>query len=333
MKTFKNKKLSCANLLFDAYSFTMAGTSWTDVFECFPEDAREDLDIRIDDNVNFYGYTRAVYVTKSGRHQVAKFLYGATGELFVEVKGDLTDPFVRNLRARYKHQVTRMDICLDTRRPGAFMALLEYCLHVKKMNPRTRSERRGDWDDHPEDGRTFYLGSRSSLCQVCLYEKGKTRPYRGAGLEDWVRLEWRFRPETKAQKVLASMMEPHEMLMLSTMSRRLAELVLADFDASQKVDVPRLKSSPEKAFDYMMGQYSKTMWKMADRMGGVGKLLAEIGIRLTGQPWSVQLLDDHVDDQPPFSNKGGQDLFDLDAALHHIYGQNHSWNDEEESVK
>jgi hypothetical protein len=306
MRARTRKLLTCTNLRFDTYCATTT-SNWSQLYGCFPEDARDDLEVRMGSDVGFHGYTQAVYVVNSRGHQIGRVLFGGRADVFVEVKGDLADPFARNLRERYTHQVTRADICIDTRIPGAFKALLEYCLLVKKMNPRTRSERRGDWDDHPEDGRTFYLGSRSSVCQVCLYEKGKTRPYRGLELEDWVRLEWRFRPDTKEQKRLAATLEPHEMFILSTMGRRLAEHVLSDFDPSFKPEVPRPKTSPEKAFDYMMGQYAKTMWKVSERLGGVDLLLAEIGLRLTGRPWLAVDCSSAECDEPPISNKGGQD--------------------------
>lgn len=312
MRTAKKRKpLACANLRFDAYCATTYA-HWSDIYGCFPEDARENLHIRMSRDVSFHGYANAVYVEDPRGHQIARILFGGRADVFVEVKGELADSFARNLRERHQHQVSRADVCIDTRMPGAFRALLEYCLRVKKMNPRTRSERRGGWDDHPEDGRTFYLGSKSSVCQVCLYEKGKTRAYRGAGLEDWVRLEWRFRPETKEQKLLAASLEPHEMFTMSTMARRLAESVLTDYDGTFRPEIPAKKSAPEKAFDYMMGQYSKTMWKMSERLGGVDLLLAEIGLRLTGRPWQAFDCSPPDEEAPAYSNKGGQDRLKFD---------------------
>lgn len=316
----KTIPLACENLRFDAYAATTTKASWWQLLQCFPE--HEELQTR-SETVNIFRYTRAVYMYNTRGKQVGRILFSPDDpEVFIEVKGELADPLARTLRQRYQHQVSRADICIDTRQPGAFRKLLNQCRRVKKMNGRVRSECRGDWDDHPEDGRTFYLGSKSSLCQVCLYEKGKTRPYRGMGLEDWVRIEWRFRPETKEQKLLAASLEPHEMFMLSTMGRRLAELVLVDYDGTQKFELPRLKSSAEAAFDAMLGQYSKTMWKMAGKMGGVENVLAEIGLRLTGQPWRAIPMVDVDSEDPPFSNMEGQD----DHVFDQFHDQNPSWN-------
>lgn len=309
--------LACKNLRFDAYVGTTKA-SWSQVLQCFP--AEEELQTR-SEAVSFFQYTRAVYIYNVRGKQVARILFSLDDtEVFFEVKGELAEPFARTLRQRYQHQVTRADVCIDTRQPGAFRKLLNKCRRVKKMNARMRSECRGDWEDHPEDGRTFYLGSKSSLCQVCLYEKGKTRPYRGLGLEDWVRIEWRFRPETKDQKVLAASLEPHELFALSTMGRRLAELVLEDYDGSHQVLLPRTKSSPEIAFDSMMGQYSKTMWRRAEKLGGVDLLLADIGMRLTRHPWRAIPMTDADPEDPRFSNMEGQERtgfgqFDAESSM------------------
>jgi hypothetical protein len=311
MKSRKLHAFAAKNLRFDAYCGTTTSATPEEVLTCFPLHS-EALTVRTEHATSF-SYSFAMYVETASGKRVGTILYGGTArEVFFEVKGDIAHVVASFIRLRFNHQVSRADVCIDTRMPGAFRALVAYCVSVKKLNARLRSERRGDWDDHPEDGRTYYLGSASSLCQICVYEKGKSRAFRGMDLEDWVRMEWRIRPETKAQKVLASKLEPHELVALSPMGRRVAELVLRDFDPTIKIDVPRVKSTCERAFESMITQYSKTMLKMAGKLGSVDQVLAEIGFKLTGKPWvAVPLLADDAED-PHYSDKGGQDFVDFD---------------------
>ena len=106
----------------------------------------------------------------------------------IEVKGERTPEVVERLRSRFPHRVTRMDSCADFDAPGAFQRLYRDCLAVKRMH-RLKGRKDGDWDDFPEEGRTFYVGSPQSVAMVRLYEKGRQPEYRHLGRDDWARLE------------------------------------------------------------------------------------------------------------------------------------------------
>jgi hypothetical protein len=291
----KNLPLSTMYLRFDTYRASVWDTSPYELMSVFPV---QEYDLYVGEGfANFQSYTNGIFITDNAGTQVGRILWGPTlASVFIEAKGLITDEVVIRLRERFDHQVTRADIRLDWFEPGKFKPLLKCLMAVKKTNPQIRSQMFGDWNDHPEDGRSFYLGSAKSMCQVVLYEKGKQRENRYLGMEDWVRLEWRVRPETKHQKVLLAGLDPHEIICMSPMGRKIAELVLSDYDPSFIPDLPKKpKSSLRKSFEHMLAQYTPTMRQLAVKEGSsIEQVLAEIGLTLTGKPWVTQEIDVEV---------------------------------------
>jgi DNA relaxase NicK len=111
-----------------------------------------------------------------------------------ESKGFLTERWVEFVRLRWpgKHYLTRLDICMDLDQEGAFQMCLDAALDVMRKFDLTE-DMRGDWIKG-EKGRTYYLGSRTSVAYLRIYEKGKKddqeRP-------DWVRVELEIKPPAK----------------------------------------------------------------------------------------------------------------------------------------
>jgi DNA relaxase NicK len=187
--------------------------------------------------------------------------------VMIEVKGERTPQVVEQLRAEVEqHRCTRVDSCLDVDRPGAFEALLGPVRQVKQEHG-LYGERRGDWDDFPELGRTEYLGANSSAVRARLYEKGKQPEYRHCDRPDWARLEIQVRP-AKDAKAEYSKLSALEVWGASKWTRQLAAMVLAEqLDAYPAGTVRRL-SSRDQAMAWMVKQYGPHLVSLAADLGG-----------------------------------------------------------------
>ena len=161
--------------------------------------------------VTGYGYhgfqDRTALVDESG-DAVAAVLWGGdrvAGRVLFEVKGERTPDYVATLREKVSaHRCTRVDACADFDQEGIFEAIVRQMEEVKGAF-RLYGERRGDWDDHPDLGRTLYLGAPSSAVRARCYEKGKQPEYRFLNKPEWVRLEVQVRPLKDGREVYATL--------------------------------------------------------------------------------------------------------------------------------
>lgn len=100
--------------------------------------------------------------------------------------------------------VARADVAYDTT-TIPFDKLIDFGRWFsRKKNLKTSVV--GDWD-RAQDGRTYYIGSRSSVAYLRIYEKGiqtKTDP-------NWIRVEFEFKPHKDFRKRAASL-SPEEMM-------------------------------------------------------------------------------------------------------------------------
>lgn len=211
---------------------------------------------------------RAVVVDDCGDQAGYVQWGGKQGDrVMIEVKGARTPQIVARLRNEVEsHRCTRVDSCLDVDRPGAFEALLGPVRQVKQDH-KLYGERRGDWDDFPELGRTEYLGAPTSAVRARLYEKGKQPEYRDAGRLDWARLEIQVRPAKDAKDDFAKL-SAVEVWGASKWTRHLAALVLAEqLDAHPAGTVRRL-SARDQALGWMVKQYGPHLVGLAQDLGG-----------------------------------------------------------------
>lgn len=196
----------------------------------------------------------------------------------LEVKGSLTPVVVERLReAIPDHRVTRVDSAHDVDKPGAWDELLGICLDVKREF-RLKGDKRGDWDDFPEDGRTLYLGAPSSPIKARLYEKGKQPEYRQAGKPDWTRLELQISPQKDAREVY-SKLSATEVWGASKYTRALAARVLESELAAYPPGTVRRDSQRDRAIRFMCEQYGAHLMSLKDDLGSwdcLGLTLAEI---------------------------------------------------------
>jgi DNA relaxase NicK len=208
---------------------------------------------------------------------VGQVLWGGAhgNRVMLEVKGERTPEVVERLRSRFSHRATRLDACADFDEPGAFDRLLRSCMAVKQRH-RLKGERRGDWQDFPEQGRTQYLGSVASHCRLRVYEKGKQSEYRHVARPDWVRLEVQLRPTGDAREQF-SKLTALEVWGATAWSRALAKEILAQHvDPHRAGTVYRLTSLDEKLM-WMCRQYGTRLACLKEDLGSWECVGATIG--------------------------------------------------------
>lgn len=187
--------------------------------------------------------------------------------IMVEVKGERTPRTVEAFRQLAPdHRCTRVDSCADWDDQGAFERLLGPVLRAKKEH-RLYGEQRGDWEDHPELGRTYKLGAASSPVQARLYEKGKQPEYRHLGRDGWTRLEVQVRPQKDAKTEYATI-SASDVWGANKWTRQLAaELLLQHVDPHPPGTVRKL-TDRDRALRFMVKQYGPTLAAEAFDLGG-----------------------------------------------------------------
>lgn len=181
------------------------------------------------------------------------------------------------LRENYPshHAPSRMDVCEDLLGPGLFDAIFEFGRDLaQRSSPRIQINRQGDWDDL-ERGRTVEFGSRESVSQLVVYEKGLQLIGKGIDApRDHVRIEHRIRPDKALKRRLPAMDLP------STWGLRdlpRAVLEMASGLAVDRFHVPELPTSEETrraAFSQQWGAHC-LRWYDADPAGFIAWLRDE----------------------------------------------------------
>jgi hypothetical protein len=203
---------------------------------------------------------------------------GAQGERsMLEVKGERSPEVVERLRSRFKHRCTRMDSCADFDAPGSFERLLGVCLKVKRAH-RLKGEKQGDWDDFPEQGRTLYVGARSSVTRLRLYEKGRQAEYLHLERPEWVRAEVQVRPVKEAKETFATI-SAMEAWGASAWTRDLAGEILAGHVEPHPAGTIYKLTELDRALSWMCRQYGAHLVSLREDLGdweSVGLTLSEI---------------------------------------------------------
>jgi DNA relaxase NicK len=150
-------------------------------------------------------------------------------------------------------------------------------MRVKRAH-RLKGERQGDWEDFPEQGRTQYLGARSSVVRGRLYEKGLQPEYVHLGRSDWVRMELQVRPAKDAKTIYAGV-SPLDAWGASTWAKDLAAEILADHVSPHPAGYTWRKTDLERRLDWICKQAGPTLLELHGHLGSwecVGLTLGEM---------------------------------------------------------
>lgn len=214
----------------------------------------------------FWGHS---YQVKREGHLVGSVQWGGQndGMAMLEVKGEHTPRVVEALRASLPHRCTRVDSCNDYDEPGAFDRLLAVHQRVKARYG-LKGSKFGDWEDFPEDGRTYMLGAPTSPVRNRMYEKGKQPENRHLQRWNWVRDEVQVRPKGDAREVFSqSWVTPAQVWGASPFTRDLAAELLLEEVQPLKAGTVYRESQRDRALRHMCQQYG----------GHLSALLAELG--------------------------------------------------------
>lgn len=265
---------------FDAYTATTEALTPSDVLPWFLGSAGD----TVHQGKGFHTFAERVCVRDESGYEVAAVAFGGRQgqRIMIEVKGERTARVVELLRGAAPHRCTRVDACADFDAPRAFEKLLRHVRAVKKGH-RLWGDRRGDWEDHPEKGRTQYLGATSSPVRLRLYEKGLQPEYLHLGKPNWARMELQVRPVKDAREVFSGL-SAGEVWGASRWSRDLAALALSEHvDPHPAGTVYRLTDRDNK-LRWMLRQYGVPLMSLADDCGG----WAEAGLTLREMLGEVQ---------------------------------------------
>lgn len=249
---------------FDAYTATSSAVEPEDFLSLLLFDSG--CDFEKGRGQRFWAHS---YTVKREGHQVGSVQWGGQndGLTMLEVKGEHTPTVVEALRATFPHKCTRVDSAVDFDEPGAFERLLAVHTRVKQQF-KIKGSKFGDWEDYPEDGRTYMLGAATSPVRARMYEKGKQPEYRHLQRPNWVRDEIQVRPKGDARELFSrSFVTPEQVWGASPFTRAIAAEILLDYvDPHPAGTVYRL-SQRDRALVHMCTQYG----------GHLAGLLAELG--------------------------------------------------------
>lgn len=175
------------------------------------------------------------------------------GHVLIEAKGYESPDVERRIRTSFpQYRITRADISEDYNEPGAFDQLSSCVLGIADQFG-LKVNYVGDWH-RGVDGRTIYIGSRSSTQQVCLYEKGKQLKLD----PDWVRLELRVRPKGDKGFLLSGLL-PSQFYGVAKWCRALGAALSISGLVPVSIGTAYRQSDLDRALDHMVKQYARPL--------------------------------------------------------------------------
>lgn len=211
-------------------------------------------------------YSDAVSVVRGG-NQVALVMWGGVNEganvCFTGPSAPIGREFIREHWPA--HRVSRVDSCEDYCEDGAWDVLESLCETIADTHD-VKLRHNGDFYRR-EDGRTLYLGGKTSPVQVRCYEKG--RQMRSLGVETadlrWVRAEVQIRPPSRVKGVIGQLSE-RELWGCAKFSSEFMRLL----DSKEVKATPMNEYRPsddERAYKAMLRQYGPLLRRLAETQG------------------------------------------------------------------
>lgn len=217
------------------------------------------------------GYTHGENLVDQLGEVVLTLFYGGASQgsnVFAFSSGDKAARFVSVLRSIYPdHDLVRADVAIDYDEAGAWSSLYGHGVAVSRaVSVSNRYIGPACSENATETilGRSLYIGSRSSVSMIRVYEKGKkddkTRP-------NWVRAEFEFKPKNNRSKF--SDMTPLEILNSTKLGRNFfAVLVNMVKTTPIKCGTIRVKSDHEQSLEHLKKQYRNVLLAELQRCGG-----------------------------------------------------------------
>jgi len=215
------------------------------------------------------GYERAFSMVK-GSDLLCKVQFGgvATGSrVWACGTGDRAPAFAKAVRESFpEHRVLRLDVALDYDEEGAWDSLSALAIHTADVHG-LKVRHIGDYH-RCEDGRSLYIGSRSSAACQRLYEKGKQQ-----GLDaspTWVRQELELKPQTDIARLAYSTATPEECYQATKWTRYVWETLFGPTLAVRPAPAGSIRklSDDDRALAFMFRQYGGVLRRKLEALGG-----------------------------------------------------------------
>lgn len=231
-----------------------------------------------------HGFTHGDKLVDQAGETIASLWYGGSRQgtnVYVFASGSAAVPFSELVRSAYPdHELVRADVAIDYDESGAYLSLFDHGIKTcRSVSLKDRfigpagSERLLDCSE----GRSIYLGSRSSVSMIRIYEKGKkddkTRP-------DWVRAEFEFKPKNRIARLHYAKASIQEIASATKLGRAFfPALGVAVQAAALSPGTVRVKTDHDRAMEHLLKQYGKTLLREFERHNGdyesFGRLLAQ----------------------------------------------------------
>ena len=226
-----------------------------------------------------YGYKEAFDLVR-GDHRIVSLMWGlhSSPDPHIQFTGSDAKEGASLCRKLWpNHRVSRVDSAMDWYSTGAWDELSSLALEIAHKH-NLKVQHVGDFL-RGENGRTLYIGSKSSPVFVCLYEKGKQPGMELLGEPHWVRLEVRVRPKSSAKAQCATITPP-EVFGCALWTKELYQRLTGSSIARHQVGTQYEPTDDDRAFAALVKQYGPLVVRLCGAMGAKAfakKLLDGVG--------------------------------------------------------
>lgn len=212
------------------------------------------------------GYERAHQIVR-GDEVLATVMYGGTSvgtRVWTSATGDNAQAFSEAVREHFPvHSMLRGDVAIDYCEEGAWDVLAKHSIATADLHG-LKVEHRGDYH-RAKQGRTLYVGSRTSAAYMRTYEKGKqlgTDP-------NHVRVELEVKPQSASARLAYASATPSQMLMATKWTQYYYSVIerISDIRPAPAGNI-RKKSNDERAIEFMVKQYRNVLLRLMEQEGG-----------------------------------------------------------------
>ena len=225
-----------------------------------------------------HGYLRGAAISK-GDETLCEITWGGNPGVHLKASGASSPQLWKVINAlKLEHSCewspSRVDAAVDWIEAGLFDRLAGPAMQFADARGIV-IDQQGDW--HRGKGRSLYLGAKTSVVRLNLYEKGYQL---GGGADpNWVRWEVRVRPKGHARLEVGTW-APHDALGASTWLVDLQrELGLGERFAHSVGTVWR-PSDTDRARRALIRQYARVMHQWFEEVGTWEQLGVELGTRV-----------------------------------------------------
>lgn len=218
-----------------------------------------------------HGYERSDKLVNPAGETVLQIMYGGLSQgskVHVSSSGSHAQRFAYAVRKAFPvHEVVRADVAIDYDNQGAWRSLYAHGVAVAtatSVSNRFIGKAETENHDITDSGRSLYIGSRSSVSMIRIYEKGKkddkSRP-------NWVRAEFEFKPKTNRHAF--AQMSPLDIVNNTKLGRAFfSQLVGSVKSKPVKCGTIRLETDHERSLRHLKTQYQNILLAELKRLGG-----------------------------------------------------------------